>query len=60
MIDHLDHLVLTTSNEAACIDFYTRALFRAGALVKTSLGYCIFLSKLTRMGRKRSAPCGPM
>ena len=26
MIDHLDHLVLTTSNEKACIDFYTRVL----------------------------------
>jgi catechol 2,3-dioxygenase-like lactoylglutathione lyase family enzyme len=26
MIDHLDHLVLTTSNETACIDFYTRIL----------------------------------
>jgi catechol 2,3-dioxygenase-like lactoylglutathione lyase family enzyme len=26
MIDHLDHLVLTTHNEAACIDFYTRVL----------------------------------
>jgi catechol 2,3-dioxygenase-like lactoylglutathione lyase family enzyme len=26
MIDHLDHLVLTTSSEAACIDFYTRVL----------------------------------
>ena len=26
MIDHLDHLVLTTTNEAACIDFYTRVL----------------------------------
>ena len=26
MIHHLDHLVLTTSNEAACIDFYTRVL----------------------------------
>ena len=26
MIDHLDHLVLTTGNEAACIDFYTRVL----------------------------------
>ena len=26
MIDHLDHLVLTTSNEAACIDFYTRVM----------------------------------
>jgi catechol 2,3-dioxygenase-like lactoylglutathione lyase family enzyme len=26
MIDHLDHLVLTTRNEAACVDFYTRVL----------------------------------
>ncbi len=26
MIDHLDHLVLTTSNETACIDFYTRVM----------------------------------
>ncbi len=26
MIDHLDHLVLTTAQEAACIDFYTRVL----------------------------------
>ena len=24
MIDHLDHLVPTTANEAACADFYTR------------------------------------
>ncbi len=26
MIDHLDHLVLTTVNETACVDFYTRIL----------------------------------
>lgn len=26
MIDHLDHLVLTTVDAAACIDFYTRVL----------------------------------
>ncbi|QWD96187.1 VOC family protein [Polynucleobacter sp. MG-6-Vaara-E2] len=26
MIDHLDHLVPTTANEAACVDFYTRVL----------------------------------
>jgi catechol 2,3-dioxygenase-like lactoylglutathione lyase family enzyme len=26
MIDHLDHLVLTTFNEHACVDFYTRVL----------------------------------
>jgi catechol 2,3-dioxygenase-like lactoylglutathione lyase family enzyme len=26
MIDHLDHLVLTTSHPQACIDFYTRVL----------------------------------
>ena len=26
MIKHLDHLVLTTHDEAACVDFYTRVL----------------------------------
>ena len=26
MLDHLDHLVLTTRDKAACIDFYTRVL----------------------------------
>jgi len=26
MIDHLDHLVLTTHKETACVDFYTRVL----------------------------------
>ena len=26
MINHLDHLVLTTCDEAACVDFYTRVL----------------------------------
>ena len=26
MINHLDHLVLTTFNETACVDFYTRVL----------------------------------
>ena len=26
MIEHLDHLVLTTANEAACVYFYTRVL----------------------------------
>ena len=26
MIDHLDHIVLTTAKEVACIDFYTRVL----------------------------------
>ncbi len=26
MIDHLDHLVLTTSSPEACIDFYTRVM----------------------------------
>jgi catechol 2,3-dioxygenase-like lactoylglutathione lyase family enzyme len=26
MIDHLDHLVLTTSHEAQCIEFYTKVL----------------------------------
>jgi catechol 2,3-dioxygenase-like lactoylglutathione lyase family enzyme len=26
MIDHLDHLVLTTARRDACVDFYTRVL----------------------------------
>jgi catechol 2,3-dioxygenase-like lactoylglutathione lyase family enzyme len=26
MIDHLDHLVLTTAQETACVDFYTRIM----------------------------------
>ena len=26
MIDHLDHLVLTTAHEAECIEFYTKVL----------------------------------
>ena len=26
MIDHLDHLVLTTAKEMECVDFYTRVL----------------------------------
>lgn len=26
MIDHLDHLVLTTTDETACVDFYTRIM----------------------------------
>jgi catechol 2,3-dioxygenase-like lactoylglutathione lyase family enzyme len=35
VIDHLDHLVLTTSREAACIDFYTRVL---GMQLETFVG----------------------
>ncbi|HTT09362.1 MAG TPA: VOC family protein [Burkholderiaceae bacterium] len=35
MIDHLDHLVLTTIDRAACIDFYTRVL---GMQVETFAG----------------------
>jgi catechol 2,3-dioxygenase-like lactoylglutathione lyase family enzyme len=35
MIDHLDHLVLTTSREAACVDFYTRVL---GLQLETFVG----------------------
>ena len=30
MIDHLDHLVLTTADEGRCIDFYTRVLGKIG------------------------------
>jgi catechol 2,3-dioxygenase-like lactoylglutathione lyase family enzyme len=35
MIDHLDHLVLTTTDEAACVDFYTRVL---GMTLETFVG----------------------
>jgi catechol 2,3-dioxygenase-like lactoylglutathione lyase family enzyme len=35
MIDHLDHLVLTTANQDACIDFYTRVL---GMQLETFVG----------------------
>ncbi len=35
MIGHLDHLVLTTSRESACIDFYTRVL---GTQLETFIG----------------------
>ena len=35
MIDHLDHLVLTTVDADACIDFYTRVL---GMRVETFAG----------------------
>jgi catechol 2,3-dioxygenase-like lactoylglutathione lyase family enzyme len=35
MIDHLDHLVLTTFDEAACIDFYIRVL---GMQLETFVG----------------------
>jgi len=35
MIDHLDHFVLTTAQEEACIDFYTRVL---GMQMETFIG----------------------
>lgn len=35
MISHLDHLVLTTVYEAACIDFYTRVM---GMSLETFIG----------------------
>lgn len=35
MIGHLDHLVLTTAREAACVDFYTRVL---GMQLETFVG----------------------
>lgn len=35
MIDHLDHLVLTTSRRDACVDFYTRVL---GMQLETFVG----------------------
>lgn len=35
MISHLDHLVLTTADEAGCVDFYTRVL---GMALETFIG----------------------
>lgn len=35
MIDHLDHLVLTTARPAACIEFYTRVM---GMQLETFIG----------------------
>ncbi|HSW19155.1 MAG TPA: VOC family protein [Ramlibacter sp.] len=35
MIAHLDHLVLTTARESACVDFYTRVL---GMQLETFVG----------------------
>lgn len=35
MIDHLDHLVLTTTDEARCVDFYVRVL---GMTLETFVG----------------------
>ncbi len=35
MISHLDHLVLTTANETACMDFYTRVM---GMTLETFIG----------------------
>jgi catechol 2,3-dioxygenase-like lactoylglutathione lyase family enzyme len=35
MIDHLDHLVLTTAKETQCIDFYTRVL---GMMLESFVG----------------------
>jgi catechol 2,3-dioxygenase-like lactoylglutathione lyase family enzyme len=35
MIDHLDHLVLTTARREACVDFYTRVL---GMRLETFIG----------------------
>lgn len=35
MIDHLDHLVLTTARPEACVDFYTRVL---GMHLETFIG----------------------
>ena len=35
MIDHLDHLVLTTARREACVDFYTRVM---GMQLETFIG----------------------
>jgi len=58
MIDHLDHLVLTTSDEAACIDFYTRVLGMAlesfiGANVNAASGVPPVERKAFRFGNQK-------
>ncbi len=35
MIDRIDHLVLTTFNEDACVDFYTRVM---GMMLESFMG----------------------
>ena len=46
MIDHLDHLVLTTAHEQACIDFYVDVLgmtletFGAGRRIRGERAHC--------------------
>jgi len=51
MIDHLDHLVLTTADEAACIDFYTRVL--GMTLENFSGGTPPFARKALRFGKQK-------
>jgi catechol 2,3-dioxygenase-like lactoylglutathione lyase family enzyme len=51
MIDHLDHLVLTTADEAACIDFYTRVL--GMTLENFSGGTPPFARKALRFGAQK-------
>ena len=51
MIDRLDHLVLTTADEAACIDFYTRVL---GMTLETFAGGTPpFERKALKFGRQK-------
>ena len=38
MIGHLDHLVLTTTDEVACLDFYTRVLGMTLETYQTATG----------------------
>lgn len=58
MIDHLDHLVLTTSDEAACVDFYTRVLGMTlerftGANVNAASGVPLVERKAFRFGHQK-------
>jgi catechol 2,3-dioxygenase-like lactoylglutathione lyase family enzyme len=51
MISHLDHLVLTTTDETACVDFYTRVL--GMALETFSAGSPSVQRKAFRFGQQK-------
>ena len=51
MISHLDHLVLTTADESACVDFYTRVL---GMTLESFVGGTPPLTRqASRFGRQK-------
>lgn len=54
MIDHLDHLVLTTTDQQACTDFYTRVLgMRLETFGNGRLAFCFGNQKINLHVRGR-------